>query len=129
MITSARDMGSSSDPREFVFAMLPIATPSERIKIAGCRKEVLPVADYGKSTEQVFREAARYVIHELQDVLPWWDECPPCARPLQGLPSWVPDFSSRNEKNNVKISTETGCAGGAIRFQVESESRSTMTMF
>ena len=93
MIQSARDVGVPTDPRELVFAMLPVVTPSERVKILGNTPEPLPVADYTKTTEQVFTEAAKYIIQERQDLLIWWNQIPPCRRKLRDLPSFVPDWS------------------------------------
>lgn len=104
MIQTARDSSFSSDPREFVFAMLPIVTPSGRTKVP----QPLPVADYSKKTEQVFIEAAKYIIHERQDLLIWWNECPPRCRKLRNLPSFVPDWSTRRPKSHVFASTNNG---------------------
>jgi hypothetical protein len=94
MIQSARDVGIPTDPRELVFAMLPVVTPSERVKILGNTTEPLPIADYTKTTEQVFTEAAKYIIQERQDLLIWWNQIPPCRRKLRDLPSFVPDWST-----------------------------------
>lgn len=94
MIQSARDAAISSDPRELVFSILPIVTPSERAKILGNALEPLPVADYTKTTEQVFTEATKYIIQERQDLLIWWNQIPPCQRKIRDLPSFVPDWST-----------------------------------
>lgn len=94
MIQSARDAAVPSDPRELVFSILPIVTPSERVKILRNTTEPLPVADYTKTTEQVFAEAAKYIIQERQDLLIWWNQIPPCQRKIRDLPSFVPDWST-----------------------------------
>ncbi|KAI1760542.1 hypothetical protein GGR53DRAFT_509323 [Hypoxylon sp. FL1150] len=93
MIQTARDCGAA-DPRENVFAMLLIATPSARTKIHGAGPQPLPAVDYGKSAQQVFTEAARYSILERQDFMLWYGDRPPCAKRMKGLPSWVPDFGA-----------------------------------
>lgn len=104
MIQTARDGSTSADPREFVFSMLPVVTPSARTKIP----QPLPVVDYNKTTEQVFLEAAKYIIHERQDLLLWWRECPPRSRKLRKLPSFVPDWSAPKPESHVIHSPENG---------------------
>jgi hypothetical protein len=94
MIQSARDAAIPSDPRELVFSILPIVTSSERVKILRNTTEPLPVANYTKTTEQVFTEAAKYIIQERQDFLIWWNQIPPCQRKTRDLPSFVPDWST-----------------------------------
>jgi len=94
MIQSARDAAIPSDPRELVFSILPIVTPSERVKILRNTTEPLPVADYTKTTEKVFTEAAKYIIQERQDLLIWWNQIPTCQRKIRDLPSFVPDWST-----------------------------------
>ncbi|KAK4547324.1 hypothetical protein LTR36_000980 [Oleoguttula mirabilis] len=101
MIQSSRDC-STSDPREIVFSMLPIVTPSARTA-GSSTKQSPPIVDYAKSTQDVFTEAAKYVIHERQDLLLWWTERPPRGRQIKGLPTWVPDWSSPLPKHTVKI--------------------------
>ena len=94
MVQSARNC-SASDSREYVFSMLPITRPSQRIQYTPAGHEEPPlVPDYSKSVQDVFKEAARYIVHERQDLLLWWTETPPCAKCTPGLPSWVPDWSS-----------------------------------
>ncbi len=88
------------DPRENVFAVLPIVTPSARIHSHGAGPQPLPEVDYSKTTAQVFTEAARYCVLERQDLLLWYNERPPCARrPRRGLPSWVPDYAAMTPKD------------------------------
>lgn len=94
LIHSSRDC-STADPREFVFSMLPVCNPSQGMPF--------PTADYTKTVQQVFTEAARYSFHERQDLLPWWCERPPRGRKVTGLPSWVPDWSSPLPKNTAKV--------------------------
>jgi len=104
MIQSAR-MCSITDPRDILFSMLPIITQSARTRGKG-RKETPPTVDYKKSTQDVFTEAARYIVHERQDLLLWWPERPPRGRRVEGLPSWVPDWSTPLNKDVIKVSTE-----------------------
>lgn len=95
MVQSARDVTIPTiDPRELVFAMLPVVTPSDRVRGLGNTPEPLPIADYTKTTEQVFAEAAKYIIQERQDFLIWWNQVPPCERKIRSLPSFVPDWSA-----------------------------------
>ncbi|RYP15876.1 hypothetical protein DL767_010270 [Monosporascus sp. MG133] len=90
-----------ADPRENVFAMVPIATPSGRVRNHDAGPQPLPTIDYAKSAQQVFVEAARYIVLERQDLLLWYGERPPCARRLRGLPSWVPDFGADPAKGGA----------------------------
>lgn len=106
MIQSSRDC-FSNDPREFVFAMLPITRPSKRMTKLG-RKPEKPSADYSKDVQIVFKEAAEYIVLERQDLLLWWSERPPCGRCINGLPSWVPDWSNPHQKTGYMISPNNG---------------------
>ncbi|KAI1487800.1 hypothetical protein F5X96DRAFT_648246 [Biscogniauxia mediterranea] len=93
MIQTARDCGAK-DAREYVFSMVHIATPSARIKSHNQGRQPLPTVDYTKSAQQVFTEAARYIVLERQDLMLWYGERVPCAKKLKDLPSWVPDFGA-----------------------------------
>ena len=106
MIQSSRDC-SSSDPREIVFSMLPITRPSKRAKTETALPENL-IPDYSKSVQDVFKEAAVYIIMERQDLLLWWSEQPPCKRTINELPSWVPDWSSAKPKTGYFLSPNNG---------------------
>ncbi|KAI1505699.1 hypothetical protein F5X99DRAFT_367388 [Biscogniauxia marginata] len=97
MIQTARDCGAK-DVREYVFSMVRIATPSDRIKSHHLGPQPLPTVDYTKSAQQVFTEAARYTILERQDLLLWFGERVPCTKKLKDLPSWVPDFGATAPK-------------------------------
>ena len=67
MIVSSRCY-PMKDPRESVFSMLPIARPSKRRAATGYGQHAqLPVANYSKSVEDVFKDAARYVVCDRQD--------------------------------------------------------------
>lgn len=86
--------GRVPDPREVVFAMLPIAEPSKKVEELGNEPEPLPTVDYRKSIIEVFTEAARYVLHERQDMMLWHHQSAPCRRRIHGLPTWACDFST-----------------------------------
>ncbi|RYP10343.1 hypothetical protein DL765_008153 [Monosporascus sp. GIB2] len=90
-----------ADPRESVFAMIPIAMLSGHVRIHGAGPQPLPGIDYAKSAQQVFVEVARYIVLERQDLLLWYGERPPCRRAHGGLPSWVPDFGADPAKGGA----------------------------
>jgi len=100
MIGQARDC-STTDLREIVFSVLPIISPSQRA-LPG-KKEPPPVADYSKNVHEVFTDAARYIVHERQDLMLWWAEVSPRRRRVLGLPSWVPDWSTGLSKTIAKV--------------------------
>ena len=108
MIHSACQGTFSADPREFVFAILPVVTPSERTKVLGKTPEPLPAADYAKTVEEVFVEAATYIIGERQDLLLWWGEAPSCRKTIRSLPSWAPDWSTSNPSSKVVLNPKNG---------------------
>ncbi|KAI6082211.1 hypothetical protein F4821DRAFT_247704 [Hypoxylon rubiginosum] len=110
MIQTARDCGAA-DPRENVFAMSLIATPSARTKIHSAGSQPLPAVDYAKSAQQVFTEAARYSILERQDFMLWYGDRPPCAKRTKGLPSWVPDFGAVAPKIGGLFNPNKGMRG------------------
>ncbi|KAI0436494.1 hypothetical protein F4803DRAFT_223246 [Xylaria telfairii] len=93
MIQSARD-GEAQDPRDYIFSMIPISTPSRRIQSHNAGPQPLPRVDYSKSAQEVFIDAARYTVLERQDLLVWCGERAPCAKRIKDLPTWVPDFSA-----------------------------------
>ncbi|KAI0836862.1 hypothetical protein F5Y06DRAFT_272458 [Hypoxylon sp. FL0890] len=109
MIQTAREC-EPADPRENVFSMLHIATPSGRAEFHKQGPQPLPTIDYAKTPQQVFADAARYIILERQDLMLWYSERPPCARRLKGLPSWVPDFGAIAPKTGALFNP-----GGGMR--------------
>ncbi|KAI0875752.1 hypothetical protein GGS24DRAFT_489096 [Hypoxylon argillaceum] len=92
MIKTAREC-EAQDPRDYIFSMIPISTPSMCLRYHNAGPQPLPAVDYSKSTQEVFTDAARYTVLERQDLLMWEGERPPCAKRIKGLPTWVPDFS------------------------------------
>ncbi|KAJ8104883.1 hypothetical protein ONZ43_g7646 [Nemania bipapillata] len=105
MIQTARD-GAAQDPRDYIFSMIPLSTPSERAGIYNSAPPPPPAIDYSKSVQDVFIDAARYIVLDRQDLLLWFSERPPCAKRIKDLPTWVPDFSigdpqaSQSDVNN-----------------------------
>ncbi|KAI1750012.1 hypothetical protein F4782DRAFT_511015, partial [Xylaria castorea] len=93
MIQTARDC-EAQDPRDYIFSMIPISTPSLRLESHNAGPQPLPRIDYSKSIQEVFMDAARYIVLERQDLLLWFGERPPCTRRVRDLPTWVPDFSA-----------------------------------
>ncbi|KAI1805619.1 hypothetical protein F4811DRAFT_514572 [Daldinia bambusicola] len=93
MIQTARNC-EPKDPRDAVFSMIHVATPSARIKYHKAGAQPLPKIDYSKTAQQLFTEVARYSILERQDLMLWYSERPPRTKRLKGLSSWVPDFSA-----------------------------------
>jgi hypothetical protein len=108
MIQSACQGTIAADPREFVFAVLPVVTPSKRTESLGRNPEPLPAADYSKTVDQVFIEAAKYIIGERQDLLLWWGEKPPCRKTIKNLPSWAPDWSASNSSPPIFLNPNSG---------------------
>jgi hypothetical protein len=108
MINSASRETVTADPREFVFAVLPVVTPSLRTTAMGRQPEHLPTTDYAKPVDQVFIEAAKYIIGDRQDLLLWWSEKPPCRKKIQSLPSWVPDWSASNPRPPIRLDPVSG---------------------
>ncbi|KAI1456232.1 hypothetical protein F4805DRAFT_432913 [Annulohypoxylon moriforme] len=97
MVQTAREC-EPRDPRESIFSMLLIATPSKRVEFHKAGPQPLPSIDYNKTAQEVFVEAARYSVLERQDLMLWFAERPPCARRTKGLPSWVPDYGAVSPK-------------------------------
>ncbi|KAI1327764.1 hypothetical protein F5Y16DRAFT_370865 [Xylariaceae sp. FL0255] len=102
MIQTARDC-VAQDPRDYVFSMIPLANPSARRHFHNSESQTLalPTVDYSKSVQEVYTEAAKYVVLERQDLMVWYGERPPCGKRINGLPSWVPDFSVGQPKTTV----------------------------
>jgi len=93
-----------TDPRDRIFSMLPITSPSKRIELGASAPQPPLKVDYTKSQQQVFVEAAKYIIHERQDLL-LWNAIPAPSKPsrLSGLPSWCPDWSDTADVSALKI--------------------------
>ncbi|UPL00019.1 hypothetical protein LCI18_010953 [Fusarium solani-melongenae] len=93
----------ATDPRDSIFALLGLVN---QYSVEGTPCTL--VADYSKSTEEVFLEAGRlFVEAKGRNEIPHWNKNPPeMLEPLEGLsfvqhdspgsptnpPSWVPDF-------------------------------------
>ncbi|KAM0426108.1 hypothetical protein ACHAPT_008739 [Fusarium lateritium] len=92
----------SADPRDSIFALLGIVN---KFPIEGTPCNI--VADYSKSTDEVFLEVGRlFVEAKGRNEIPQWNKNPEILEPLEGLsfvqlespgpgesrPSWVPSF-------------------------------------
>lgn len=108
MIHSACQGTTTDDPREFVFAILSVVTPSLGNTEMGKKPEPLPTADYTKTVNQVFIGAGKYIIDDRQDLFLWWGERPPCRKKIKSLLSWVPDWSASNPRPTVIVRPENG---------------------
>ncbi|CZR68730.1 uncharacterized protein PAC_18629 [Phialocephala subalpina] len=97
---------SSTDPRDKVFALLGISRDSE---ILGLR------ADYNKTCEQVYTDAARRLIHAgYMDILGLVQ----FPKNIPGLQSWVPDLSRTGYRAPLQQrSLERKGAPGATRLE------------
>ncbi|TGO54994.1 hypothetical protein BCON_0098g00160 [Botryotinia convoluta] len=83
-----------SDPRDKVFGLLGLRCNAEEI-LPHLAKNMLRV-DYTKSVQQVYRDAAAYIIFSQQDLEICYAQ-PLTLKIVQKLPSWVPDWSVRME--------------------------------
>ncbi|KAF5876593.1 putative heterokaryon incompatibility protein [Botrytis fragariae] len=83
-----------SDPRDKVFGLLGLRCNTEEI-LPHLAKNMLRV-DYTKSVQQVYRDAAAYIILSQQDLEICYAQ-PLTSKIVQKLPSWVPDWSVRME--------------------------------
>ncbi|OTB00796.1 hypothetical protein M426DRAFT_15151 [Hypoxylon sp. CI-4A] len=117
MIQTARNC-APADPRESVFSMVLVATPSARTKFHNEGLQLLPKVDYAKTPQQVFIEAARYIVLERQDLMLWFNERPLCAKRLKGLPSWVPDYSSEIKPASARKPIKVSVEDNALHLQV-----------
>lgn len=77
----------ATDARDKVFAALRLgSTPKAH------RQPKPPAANYKLSIQDVYIEAARYIVESAQ-LAPWPIGNRPSKKIITGLPSWVPDFS------------------------------------
>ena len=83
-----------SDPRDKVFGLLGLRCIVEEL-LPRLAKLMLQV-DYNKSVHQVYQDAAEYIILSQQDLEICYAQ-PLTSKNVQGLPSWVPDWSARME--------------------------------
>jgi len=86
----------ATDIRHKVDSMLGISFPVGR---SGTELSVQPLrADYTKAVEDVYREAAAYIMTDEQDLRLLADEYSPCSRHLTKMPTWVPDWSITSKR-------------------------------
>lgn len=108
MLSTRHSAASAADPRECIFALLPIIGHAVRTNRPNGQRQPLPVLDYAKGASEVFQEAAKFIIEERQDFALWWSEAPPSGRGIQGMPSWVPDWSTLQPRNHAGITPDCG---------------------
>lgn len=77
----------ATDARDKVFAALRLGSTT-----TAPRNRKPPVANYKLSVQDVYIEAACYIVDAAQ-VVPWPLGNRPSKKVITGLPSWVPDFS------------------------------------
>lgn len=83
-----------SDPRDKVFGLLGLRG-SAKISFPRLAESKLPV-NYSKSVQQVYQDAAEYIILSQQDLEICYAHSLR-SKTIEGLPSWVPDWSVREE--------------------------------
>jgi hypothetical protein len=81
-----------SNPRDKVFGLLGLRCNAKEL-LPRLAKLMLRV-DYKKSEQQVYQDAAKYIILSQQDLEICYAQ-PLTSKKVQGLPSWVPDWSVR----------------------------------
>ncbi|KAK2814133.1 hypothetical protein FQN50_000537 [Emmonsiellopsis sp. PD_5] len=86
----------ASDPRDKVFALLGLMCRNGASANSKPRAAMIK-ADYTKAIEDVYREAAAYIITDEQSLKVLTNEYPPNAREIQNMPSWVPDWSANSK--------------------------------
>lgn len=84
-----------SNPRDRVFRLLGLRCNTKEL-FPRLAKSMLRV-DYNKSEQQVYQDAAKYIILSQQDLQICYAQ-PLISKKVQGLPSWVPDWSVRMEE-------------------------------
>ncbi|PWW76860.1 HET-domain-containing protein [Tuber magnatum] len=86
----------ATDIRDKVYAMLGI---SSQVGRSSAEHGVKPLqADYRKAVEDVYREAAAYIMTDEQDLRLLANEYSPCSRQLTKMPTWVPDWSITSKR-------------------------------
>ncbi|PUU77728.1 heterokaryon incompatibility protein-domain-containing protein [Tuber borchii] len=86
----------ATDIRDKVYAMLGI---SFQVGRSGTGLDVHPLQpDYTKAVEDVYREAAAYIMTDEQDLRLLANEYSPCSRHLTKMPTWVPDWSITSKR-------------------------------
>ena len=79
--TCLRSSLGATDPRDKIYGLLGLASDSTKLGI---------LSEYTKSARDVYTDVARAIIADGQTTILAWSQRPKC---IEGLPSWVPDFS------------------------------------
>ncbi|PQE12977.1 heterokaryon incompatibility protein [Rutstroemia sp. NJR-2017a BBW] len=82
-----------SNPQDKVFGLLGLRYNAELLPRLA---KLLLQVDYNKSVQEVYQDAAEYIILSQQDLEICYAQ-PLTSKKVQGLPSWVPDWSVRME--------------------------------
>ncbi|KAI0457145.1 hypothetical protein F5B21DRAFT_501841 [Xylaria acuta] len=105
MLQIARLCPSASNlhPKVMIATMLSFSKPWGRCPIP-------PSITFSSvaSVEQFFIDTARYIILDRQDLSIWDQERPPCTKRINGIPTWVPDFSADAAQRGVQFPVRTG---------------------
>lgn len=83
---------SATDPRDKVYGLLGLHNRHER----NFHKTKIPMIDYRKRPSQIYQEVAKYMISVDQDLRIFQGQTL-TAKLVCGMPSWVPDWSTRAE--------------------------------
>lgn len=103
---SARSSLKATDAKDKIYGLLAIASDSDQLGI-------LPA--YEKTIVEVYTDATRALIADGQtSILTWCQQ----SRRVEGLPSWVPDFSSdiRQPCGEDSSKGPLFCASGNMKF-------------
>ncbi|KAI0439375.1 hypothetical protein F4803DRAFT_47977 [Xylaria telfairii] len=86
---------------ELLYAMTYIST------YWGTHRIPFPGPGPAKHLHQAFIETARHIVVDRQDLSIWDYERPPCAKLVEDLPTWVPDFSPAAAQKGIRLPMRT----------------------
>jgi len=111
----------ATDMRDKVYAMLGISFEVGR---SGTEHGPQPLrADYTKAVEDVYREAAAYIMTYEQDLRLLANEYSPCSRHLMKMPTWVPDWTITS-KRLLPMARKTNALSSLIKGDISTRGRS-----
>lgn len=102
-IMAALSKFEASEPRDKVFAALRLGSADMKTSSSSSSSRqqqqlAAPKADYTVAVHDVYIGAAGYYVDAMQ-VMPWGLGNRPSQKVVEGLPSWVPDFSIAAEES------------------------------